>query len=140
MPRGASKREEEGLARRERNHERAAKSIGTRTARNTPALQGNKRAIEPRISEMLLMDDALRAAKTRAKTAIFLRLENFRSLILMGLTWNSNSRFAIRNLGRFGGFVSPTLGRAWAEDRGTSWSSFIASLLLHCLYFLITVL
>jgi hypothetical protein len=72
----------------------------------------------------------------KAKTAIFLRLENLRSLILMGLTWNSNSRFAIRNLRCFGGFVSPTLQRAWAEDRGTSWSSFIASLLLPLFYLL----
>src|ERR1700722_172945 len=34
-----------------------------------------------------------------AKIAKNLRLENFRLLILMGLRWNSNSRFAIRNLG-----------------------------------------
>src|SRR5579862_6029329 len=32
------------------------------------------------------------------QTAENLRLENFSSLILMGLTLNSNSRFAIRNL------------------------------------------
>jgi hypothetical protein len=35
-----------------------------------------------------------------AKIAKNLRLENFRLLILMGLRWDSNSRFAIRNWGR----------------------------------------
>jgi hypothetical protein len=80
---------------------------------------------------VLLMGDASQPGGTNAKTAIFLRLENLKSLILMGLTWNSNSRFAIRNLGRFGGFVSPTLRKVWAENRGASWSSFIASLPLH---------
>src|SRR6202030_2877843 len=69
--------------------------------------------------------DASRPGKMKTKTVIFLRLENFSLLILMGLTWNSNSRFAIRNLGDFRGFVSPTLLGAWARDRGTSCSSLI---------------
>jgi|SRR5580692_7903256 hypothetical protein len=90
--------------------------------------------------EGVRLGDAFRLRELTTQTAIFLRLENLRSLILMGLAWNSNSRFAIRNLRRFGGLVSPTLGRAWAEDRGTSWSSFIASLLLYLLYFLTAVL
>src|ERR1700751_5857119 len=68
---------------------------------------------------------AFRLRKLTTQTAIFLRLENFRSLILMGLTWNSNSRFAIRNLADFRGFVSPTLLGAWARNRGASCSSFI---------------
>src|SRR6202008_220103 len=61
----------------------------------------------------------------KIQTAIFLRLENFRGLILLGLTWNSNSRFAIRNSGDFRGFVSPTLLGAWARNRGASCSSLI---------------
>src|ERR1700722_15755344 len=72
--------------------------------------------------------DASRPGKMKTKTVIFLRLENFRSLILMGLTWNSNSGFAIRNLACFWGFLSPTLRRAWAGDRGASCSSLIESL------------
>src|SRR5579862_7882706 len=69
--------------------------------------------------------DASRPGKMKTKTVIFLRLENFRSLILMGLRWNSNSRFAIRNLRCFGSYVSPTLRRAWAEDSGASCSTLI---------------
>src|SRR6201988_1240143 len=71
---------------------------------------------------------AFRPRKLITQTAIFLRLENLRSLILMGLTWNSNSRFAIRDLACFWGFLSPTLRRAWAGDRGASCSSLIESL------------
>src|ERR1700751_1813290 len=69
--------------------------------------------------------DAARHRKLTTQTAIFLRLENFRLLILMGLTWNSNSRFAIRNLRCFGGFLWPTLPGAWAGKRGASCSSLI---------------
>jgi hypothetical protein len=41
------------------------------------------------------------------KIAKNLRLEKFRLLILMGLRWNSNSRFAIRNWGA-GAALRPT--------------------------------
>jgi len=79
MQRRASKREEERADETRKQRQKSRQDAGaTRDRARDRAKDG----------EALLMGDAPRLGKMKAKTAILLRLENLRSLILMGLTWN----------------------------------------------------